>query len=272
MKQKIAIHSVPRSGSSWLGSIFDSSPRVLYRYQPLFSYAHKGQIRPDSNKKMIEEFFENIKNSNDDFILQKEEKRKGLVPEFIKKNPTHIAYKEVRYHHILQNLLEKDNDIKIIGLVRNPFAVINSWLKAPKEFKKELGWKISEEWFYAPKKNQNKPEEFNGFDKWIEVTNMFLELKKTYPERFYILNYSKLVENRLDQVKALFSFCRINLEQQTLDFLTESKQKQIEDAYTVYKRKLSDNSWMEELPDHIRKAIQHNAQFKEINKIFKWNF
>ena len=36
--KNVAIFGVPRSGTSWLGQIFNSSPMVAYRFQPLFSY------------------------------------------------------------------------------------------------------------------------------------------------------------------------------------------------------------------------------------------
>ena len=45
---KVAIHGVPRSGTTWLGSIFDSSPNVIYRNQPLFSYAFKSYLSEHS--------------------------------------------------------------------------------------------------------------------------------------------------------------------------------------------------------------------------------
>lgn len=41
MMHKIAIHSVPRSGSTWLGEILNSSANVKYCFQPLFSYKFK---------------------------------------------------------------------------------------------------------------------------------------------------------------------------------------------------------------------------------------
>jgi hypothetical protein len=173
--KKVAIHSVPRSGSTWLGSIFDSHPNVAYRYQPLFSYTHKGVLTPNSSKKEIDTFFQDILYTTDDFVLQKAAIEAGKIPSFFKESPTHIVYKEVRYHHILSNLLEQDNEIIVIGLIRNPFAVIHSWLNAPKEFRKDLGWKEMEEWQFAPKKNLNKPEEFNGFEKWKEVRDLFFD-------------------------------------------------------------------------------------------------
>ena len=37
----LALFGCPRSGTSWLGQIFNSAPDVAYRYQPLFSYEFK---------------------------------------------------------------------------------------------------------------------------------------------------------------------------------------------------------------------------------------
>ena len=85
--------------------------------------------------------------SNDDFLIQKEAKERGLIPEFKKDNPTHIIYKEARYHNLLSNMLRKDDEIKIVGIVRNPKGVINSWHHAPKEFDKENYYVNQEESF-----------------------------------------------------------------------------------------------------------------------------
>ncbi len=55
---KIAVHGVPRSGTSWLSEIFNSSPRVLFKYQPLFSYVLKDFLNPGSSREEIGAFFE----------------------------------------------------------------------------------------------------------------------------------------------------------------------------------------------------------------------
>lgn len=267
---KIAIHSVPRSGSTWLGSIFDSSPNVAYRYQPLFSYGHKGQLTPTSSVDEINTFFEDILNTKDQFVLQSEAIQRGIIPTFKKDIITHICYKEVRYHHIIKNLLQKDQNIKMIGLIRNPFAVINSWLHAPKEFKKELGWKIEEEWRYAPKKNESKPEEFNGYQKWVEVTKLFLELQNEYPEQFVLIQYEDLLNKKQETVKSIFAFCGLNMSEQTIDFLEKSNKKNNADAYSVYKKKSNDDSWKKSLPTIIEKEIKKDKYFQEINTLYKW--
>lgn len=267
---RVAIHSVPRSGSTWLGSILDSSPNVAYRLQPLFSYGHKGQISENSSLEEIDTFFNDIYSTKDDFVLQIEAKAKQLIPSFPKKKISHIVYKEVRYHYILRNLLEKDNALKVIGIIRNPFAVINSWLKAPKEFKKELGWSIEEEWRCAPIKNGGRIEEFNGFEKWKEVTFLFMDLKKKFPNRFYLLEYGDLLFNKKETVRKLFEFISLELTDTTLDFLNKSSNIHAADAYSVYKIKENDESWKKDLPSFIIEEIMNDKDFQMLNKNFKW--
>lgn len=266
----ISIHSVPRSGSTWLGSIFDSSPNTSYRFQPLFSHQFKSFLTPLSSQPVIDSFFEKIHKTNDDFILQKNGKDQGLVPDFEKEQLTHVVYKEVRYHHILKNLIETSSEIKVIGLVRNPFATVNSWLKAPKEFRNDFGWKANEEWRYAPLKNLEKPEEFNGYEKWKEVTFLFLKLKEQFPSRFYLLNYDQLNQNTESVVTQLFDFCNLPFTSQTKQFLTESTSRKSVGAYSVFKKKRVDTSWESELPIFIQEEIKSDPDFKELNKLFTW--
>lgn len=262
--KRIALHGAPRSGTTWLGSIFDSSPNVAYRFQPLFSYAHKSFLNENSSKEKIDIFFDAILKTQDEFVLQKETIKKGLVPGFRKGLITHVIYKEVRYHHIIQNLLEKDTDIKIIGLVRNPKSVISSWYMAPKEFKQDE-WDLMKEWKFAGKKNLNRKEEFNGYVKWKEVAGLFLHLQKTYPERFMLVNYKELLDNTLETVNGLFDFSGLKLTRQTKDFIMESHHKDLpNDAYAVYRKNQTDNKWKEILPAEIINEIDNDLKGTEL--------
>jgi hypothetical protein len=247
--QKIAIHSVPRSGSTWLGNIFNSHPQVSFKYQPLFSYAFKDYLNDSSNASQIDEFFKAIHASNDAFINQKEGIEKDIIPVFKKDEViTHSCYKEVRYHHILENMLQECKTLKAILLIRNPLSVLQSWYKAPKEFKN--GWVFEEEWLNAPKKNLNKPEEFNGYNKWKEATSMFLKLKTEYNNQVHLMTYSDLLKNTNEEVHKAFKFCDLEFHAQTYQFLTTSKLIDHNDAYSVYKKRELDNSW-KELSSHI---------------------
>jgi hypothetical protein len=262
--KKIAIHSVPRSGSSWTGQIFNSSPDVNFKFQPLFSYAFKDFLSPSSSLKDINTFFEKIAKSNDPFLLQQNKIDRGIYPVFQKNSlPTHIAYKEVRYHHILENMLKVNPDVIVIGIIRNPYAVINSFLNAPREFRKDLGWNELGEWQYANKKNLNRVEEFNGYQKWKEVMYLFKKLQKQYPDRFYLLKYDTLLTNTFEEVSNIFNFCTIPLVAQTKDFLDQSQNINHLDPTSVYKKKTADDEWKTNLNpiiiDAISKDLKNNS-------------
>jgi len=255
--KRIAIHSVPRSGSTWLGEIFNSNEHTNFKHQPLFSYAFKGILTDNSPKEEILDFFYAIANSDDEYINQYQQRQEGIVPTFVKKKPSEfIVYKEVRYHNIIENLLKKDNEIKVVGLVRNPMSVISSWIKAPKEFRKGEDWNELEEWRYAEKKNLNKPEEFFGYGKWKEVTLLFEKLKHEYPDRFYLLKYGELLNKTQEKVAKLFTFCGMILTKQTIDFINDSSTTdKSNDAYSVYRKKQTDDKWKSELNPEIARLI-----------------
>lgn len=265
-KTKIAFHGVPRSGTSWLGAIFDSSLNVSYRNQPLFSFKFKSFLTENSKKEEIDQFFSLIEECNDDFIIQKEGKSIGHIPTFQKGNITHIIYKEARYHHILVNMLEQHDTLKIIGIVRNPKSVISSWYHAPKEFKKDE-WDILKEWEYASLKNEGRLEEFYGYLKWKEVTKIFLYLKEKYPNRFYLLEYNELLNRTEETVRDLFHFCDIQFSEQTAHFLDLSKKKDLsEDSYSVYRLNQVDDKWKIELPFEIIKSIENDLKGTVLEK------
>ena len=197
-------------------------------------------------------------------------KEKGLIPKFKKEISEILVYKEVRYHYILENLLEKDTEIKVVGIIRNPLSVITSWMQAPREFRVDLGWEIEKEWIEAPSKNLNRKEEYNGYRMWVEVSKLFLFLKEKYPKRFYLLNYDTLIVETEKQVKDLFQFCDISYTDQTEKFIIDSTNKNDSDAYSVFKKKSSDNKWKSVLPSSIKDSIKSDYDFKKLNSIFNW--
>ncbi len=267
MITKLAIHSVPRSGSTWLGELFNSHPKIIYKYQPLFSYAFRDRLSLSSKSEDIDLFFNDISNSNDDFINQIDARNNGKLPIFNDKESCRaIVYKEVRFHHLVEHLLDISNDIKLIGLVRNPLAVINSWLCAPREFRGDLGWQVDEEWQFAPKKNLDKIEEFNGYEKWKEVARLFLKLEKAYPYRFKLVKYNDLLQNTEQVVKDLFAFINLEMDINTINFIQQSKQKNIKDAYSVYKKQDIDDKWKTQLPSNIVNYIIKDLKDTELEK------
>lgn len=249
--QYVAFHGVPRSGTTWVGSIFDSSENVAYRHQPLFSYAFKSYLDEFSKKERINSFFEKLLDSKDSFILQDKEKMMGIIPTFKKEKITHIVYKEARYHHILENMLYQHDSLLLVVIIRNPKSVISSWYNAPKEFDKNK-WQLEEEWLHAQKKNKNRKEEFYGYIKWKETAIMFLRLKDMFPNRIHILKYSDLLANTEIEIQKLFQFCSICYGNQTEDFIRKcSSMDGSWNAYSVYRINQTDIKWKEHLSEEI---------------------
>ena len=252
---KLGIYGVPRSGTSWLGEIFNSSPYTHYRYQPLFSYAHKNFLGPYSSEEDIQEFFDRLLRCNDPFTTQKEKRNSGSLPQFEKEAITHIVHKEGQSNNILFNLMRKSHDVKVIAIIRSPLSVINSWLKAPSEFRRDLGWSELEEWRYALKKNLNRPEMYHGFEKWKEAVNSYLFLQQEFPDRFYVVNYRSLLHNTIEETKKMFSFVELPLTQKTEQFLYTSSTIHNVSPYSVFRESQSDDKWKTELNTDIAEAI-----------------
>ncbi len=257
---RVAIHGVPRSGTSWIGEIVNSSPHTAYRFQPLFSYALKDFLTPGSTRKDIDAFFELLLHTEDDFINQTVKRESGDFPVFSKTEATHIVYKEVRYVNLLFNLMRKSDSIYLCAVIRNPLSTISSWLKAPREFRQDLGWSAQEEWRYALKKNLNKPEEFNGYEKWREATNIFLHLKTIYPSRVYIAKYSNFLSNPNEEAQNLFDAIGLEMTEQTQEFLRQSSNNDNADPYAVFRANQRDDKWKTKLDPIIAQQIINDVQ------------
>jgi hypothetical protein len=267
----VSIHGTPRSGTSWLGKIFDSHSDVAYRFQPLFSYRFKNRITLDASADDINRFLQELYEvRDDDFILGKW--RKDIEPDDvaeIKKcpSPSHLVIKEVRYHHLIKKFLATIDNLKVVGIVRNPCAVINSWLQAPKEFDKK--WDPMSEWRFAPSKNLGKIEEYNGYEKWKELTTLFLEFQQTYPDCFYLVEYEQLVANPIQTIKSVFSFVNLEMEQQVMGFIHASQSQHVEDAYAVYKSPAVKDRWRGELDTRIVDEITKDLSGTPLERFLK---
>lgn len=262
----ISIWGVPRSGTSWLGQIFNSSPHALFRYQPLFSYGFKNRLSNCSTKKEIEEFFADIIKTNDSFVIN------GTAPKieiellsFNKtKNPTHLVMKHVRYMHIIKNLLLKTNNVKVVAIIRHPCATINSWIQSPKEF--NPSWKISDEWITAKKKNNEEINQYFGFEKWKEATMLFEQLNKDFPKKVFLIKYSELLINTAIEVDNLFRNLSLEFSNETMDFINKSRSINFDNRSSVFKNKKHDNGWKTELHPSIVEQIINDLSGTSLNK------
>jgi hypothetical protein len=250
----VAIAGMPRSGTSWLGAIFDSSPDVIYRFQPIFSYAHKDAVDELSDEPTFRRFFADIYRSDDPFVTLAEQRAAGTYPTFEKRpDPAWLVFKNVRYHHLLKPLLERVDDIKAVAIVRHPCGSINSWLRSPREFPAEAD--PSSEWRHGRTKKAGRREEFWGFDDWKTVTRLHVNLAEQEPERFLIVRYERLVADPLAETSRVFGACGLQLEEQTHSFLARCHEIHRDDPYAVFKSPEVADRWRHELDADIRDVI-----------------
>ena len=257
-REIIGIYGVPRSGTSWLGTIIDSSPDVVYRYQPLFSYRFKSRIQFESTNEDIGAFFEELYcENNDSFLNQTLERESGKYPIFEKNtNKGILAYKEVRYLYTIPLLLKRVPDIRIIGIIRNPYDVIQSWINAPKEFSDN--WQILDEWYFGQSKNEWRPENYYGYAKWKEYIKLVETMKNEFPDTFMVVRYEDLSSNTNEVVKEIFEFSNIQYTAQTEQFIKESTSKTVSDAYAVYRDHKKQKSSKNILPPIVYDKIQQD--------------
>ncbi|WP_236974809.1 sulfotransferase domain-containing protein [Membranihabitans maritimus] len=264
----LAIFSVPRSGSSWLGNIFNSSNEVNFKFQPNFAYSFPYNLTPNSTKKEIYNFHSHLLSCKDPFV-------NGELSISGKKNknfdtnstPKLLVWKEVHYLNIMENLMTQSN-IKIIGLIRSPLGIINSWLQAPKEF--DPNWSIKKEWKNAPSKNGLDNKNYFGYAAWKETCFNMLKLSIDFPNNFTICSYNQLISDPFEITKNLFEFANLNYSKEVKSYINKSTSNQDNDPYSTNKIKLKDDSWEKGLPKYIIEDIQNDPNFKSLNKIFNW--
>ena len=180
IEKVIYIGGVARSGTSWIGQIFNSSPDIRFRFQPLFAYEFRGKFNEDSDGSEYQKFYSDLYVSDSEFLTQKDKVIAGVYPEFDKTTETILAFKENRFQSYIEPMLRKSENLNFIGVIRNPNATLNSWSQNAKEFPE--GSVLENEWRFANCKN-NGNEDYFGYYKWKEVANLYLDLEEKYGSR-----------------------------------------------------------------------------------------
>lgn len=251
----LGIHGAPRSGTTWLGQLFNSHPAVAYRYQPFFSYAFRGRLDISSSPVEVQSFFEDLLNSQDDFVLQRGKSRlSASSPTFHKTDAELLVYKEVRFHHLLPTLFATNADFKLIAIIRNPIAVLASWRMAPREF--DSSWSFRDEWRGAEKKNQALEENWYGYARWKQLADLFLSMEDMYAGRCKIVRYEDLVAEPLGTIRALFRFAGLEVTPQTSHFINASTSRDDGDPYGVYRHSRHSDRGLREVHEDIKYEIK----------------
>jgi len=249
---------MPRSGTSWLGQIFDSSPNVAFRMEPLFSYQFKNIINEKSSNEDFAKYFSEVYLSDDDFIHQKENRVKGSYSFFEKNpNPEFLVIKTTRHHNLLERYLTSIDYLEIVSVVRHPCAVISSWIDTDREFS-EKGCNIRNDW-KSGKCRKDGDGEFWGFDDWLSVTSQHIELNQKY-KKFNIVKYTDLIRNPEAIISKLFERVSIPYVAQTINFLKDCRSQHNDDPYSIFKNQDVESKWEKKLDNVIAQEIIEEAK------------
>lgn len=222
----LALLGCPRSGTSWLGQVFNAHPRVAYRHEPLFAPEFKDWFgRCGVTEASVQAFHTALLGAHSDAVLQDLRPAKAGAP-------SHLVWKEVRFLHLMKPLLETGALDGVIWVYRSPLDMLNSWYQSPRDFR--AGQDIRVEYLHAPNKNTN-PSEYHGLARWKVAMRLALAAHAAYPGRVHLVRYERLVAAPAMELGCLAAAVGLSVDAAQLAFLTASRSRHDDDAYSVFR-------------------------------------
>jgi hypothetical protein len=248
---------MPRSGTTWLSQIFESSPDLVVRLSPPYSWDFGGRLDLESGADEWRAVLQGAIDSQDKYVTQNYLRERGELPELgDKSGATRLAVKDTRFHPLYVAGMTALPAARTVYIVRNPGAVLWSW-RVCKEFPADADFR--DQWRSGACRKVEGPGEYWGFDDWLDLTTSFLKLADDDPERYLVVRYEDLVTQPLETTERMFSFCGLALRQATLDFLRASQSTFDPRTYSVFKGPKLRDDWRRELPSDIYAEIEKEA-------------
>ena len=247
---------MPRSGTTWLSQIVESSPLSAVRLSPNYSYAFKDELTGDATAEQWRRQLDRALHSDDPFVTQNWRRDTGELGRFPKRDPDHaqvLAIKDTRFHELYDRALQLLPQSRVVYLVRNPAAALWSWRNC-KEFPE--GADFAAEWRSGSVRKREGQGEYWGFADWVALTSHYLALAEREPQRVMVLRYEDLVRDPEQSVAGLFAFLGLPVGAETLDFLAESRSRHDSRPYAVYKSPAVADAWRADFPADILATIE----------------
>lgn len=254
LEAPVFLLGMPRSGTTWLSQIFESSPHVLMRLSPNYSYPLKNMLNETSSKGDWEEQLRAALYTDDPFMTQNWRREKGEL-EWIEKTSTDLRLlmiKDTRFHSLYQSGMNLFPKSKCLFVVRNPCGHLNSW-KTSKEFPEEAVFE--DNWRSGACRKSEGPGEYWGFDDWKALTQAFANLEKQEPNRYKVFRYEDLVADPSGVTKILFDFIGQNLHSDVASFLSRSHAVHDPNVFSVFRSPKVAERWRKEFPEAIARKI-----------------
>lgn len=243
--------SAPRSGSTWVQYVLENHDNISTRFQPMFSYEFKNKLSGDISRRDVEEYIQDLLSTSNEFVLSKSDfhkKNKIYLERRDKKNIKYLLTKDVHGLNNLENILRVYPELKIIGLIRDPCGVINSYMNSRGEY---LGEEL--EWLTGGSKNKNQ-EYFWGYNKWKEIRRMFNKIQENYPENILIIKYEDLVRSDLE-FKKIFDYLGLEYQDGVMEYIKRCRSNDLGHDYQVCKSVRVVDNWKNELDKNIQEYI-----------------
>ena len=247
---------MPRSGTTWLSQIFESSPDFIVRLSPNYSWPLKNQLDLGSSREGWVANLSAALTTDDPFMTQNYHRDTGELSTFPPRSLQTVkrfAIKDTRFHDLYQRAMKLFDEAQLIYLVRHPAGMLNSWWLS-KEF--PAGADFAAEWRGGACRKMEGPGEYWGFDDWRALTERYLTLERQAPERYRVCRYEDLVRDRERVAAELFAFAGYGLRPATSAFLRDSQSRHDDRIYAVFKNPSVADRWRSELPEAIQEEIR----------------
>lgn len=254
----IFLLGMPRSGTTWLSQLFESSPDVVVRLSPPYAYDYRDKLDPSSGAEQWRTVLGDTIESNDRFVTQNWRRDTGELPSFDHDSrlATRIALKDTRFHELYLSAMAALPGARTIYIVRNPGATLWSWRQC-KEFPD--GADFAAEWRSGACRKVEGEGEYWGFDDWLAVTTDYRRRAAAEPDRYLVVRYEDMVTSALATVERMFSFCGLGVPASTGEFVRDSQSRFDPRPYSVFKGAEIRDDWRHELPADIYATIERET-------------
>lgn len=251
---------MPRSGTSWLSQIVESSPACAVRLSPNFSFPLKHQLHQDSGAQDWQRTLDSALSTDDPFMTQNYRRDTGELGRFADRPEAPVqvlAIKDTRFHDLYLAGMERLANAKLVYIVRHPAACLWSW-RSCKEFPADASFDAQWRSGACRKTGStlDRAGEYWGFDDWKRLTRTYSERAASQPDRYYILHYERLVMNSEAEAAGLFAFLGLPFAEASRAFVRDSQSRHDPRPYAVFKDKSVAQAWRSEFPDELLRQIE----------------
>jgi hypothetical protein len=255
IEDPVFLLGMPRSGTTWLSQILESSPDFEVRLSPNYSYVLKNRLDMGSPRADWLEVLRAATYSDNAFLTQDWRRDTGDLPRFDHPRAAQrrLAIKDTRFHHLYMHGMELFPQAQCIALIRHPCGALASW-RDSKEF--PAGVRFEAEWRSGETRKREGPGEYWGFDDWVGVTRLFLAAEAREPGRVLAVRYEDLARDPMKTTETILGFLGSRLTSTTRGFIESSQSRHDPSPYSVFKSPETADAWRASFPPPIRKQIE----------------